>query len=334
MVLQRILSGVLILFGGQPSITSSFVFNPTSLLNVPNKAHFYQHSSYPSKLETNTGKTKPSYSVSKLKVSNEKNALGYDERAREVFNAIDTDNSGSISCDELQEILEALNIPATETELQALFKYLDSDGNGEISFDDEFLPWYKEIFTEANSETNVIQRAIMNRKTAYYFDPYKVSTDVLERAVECAVRAPKIDDTKEIPWIFTDLGNEIIQELVRFIKTSDGSDDLVGDWEGAPGWCVVSCRITASSKVEEDAVATTYCAIQNFILSMSAEDVGTRLLNGEFMKKGEFYKLCNIDSEKETIIACVLYGFAKFDPSSINLDDKNESVQEVLRYTP
>jgi len=66
---------------------------------------------------------------------------------------------------------------------------------------------------------------------------------------------------------------------------------------------------------------------------MCAEDIGTRLLKGECMKSGEFYKICNIDSDEETIIACVLYGFAKLDSSSVDIDDKNQGLKELLRYT-
>jgi Ca2+-binding EF-hand superfamily protein len=56
--------------------------------------------------------------------------------------------SGSITADELGDMLQMLDIQATSEDANALFKYLDGNGDGEIEFDD-FLPWYSDAAESA-----------------------------------------------------------------------------------------------------------------------------------------------------------------------------------------
>eukprot|EP00527_Entomoneis_sp_CCMP2396_P007846 CAMPEP_0198148302 /NCGR_PEP_ID=MMETSP1443-20131203/40866_1 /TAXON_ID=186043 /ORGANISM="Entomoneis sp., Strain CCMP2396" /LENGTH=95 /DNA_ID=CAMNT_0043812957 /DNA_START=448 /DNA_END=736 /DNA_ORIENTATION=- len=55
------------------------------------------------------------------------------ERATEMFKKFDVDNSGGICADELSEILKSLEVAATTEEINALFSYLDVNGDGSIS---------------------------------------------------------------------------------------------------------------------------------------------------------------------------------------------------------
>jgi len=57
---------------------------------------------------------------------------------RDAFNEIDTDGGGSLSADELGQLLRNLGQEPTETELYNIIYEADTDGNGEIDFD-EFL---------------------------------------------------------------------------------------------------------------------------------------------------------------------------------------------------
>jgi hypothetical protein len=59
-------------------------------------------------------------------------------KARAVFDAIDLDASGKVENFELKELLTWWGCP--ESELDSYMKGFDADGDGEISFDDEFYP--------------------------------------------------------------------------------------------------------------------------------------------------------------------------------------------------
>ena len=58
------------------------------------------------------------------------------EVLREVFASFDADGGGSIDEEELGVAMKALGAPVSATELSALVKEIDEDGNGEIDFEE------------------------------------------------------------------------------------------------------------------------------------------------------------------------------------------------------
>mmetsp|Transcript_6389 Transcript_6389/g.13797 ORF Transcript_6389/g.13797 Transcript_6389/m.13797 type:complete len:152 (+) Transcript_6389:46-501(+) len=55
---------------------------------------------------------------------------------REIFNLVDTDRGGSISVDELGSLMDTLGIRTTPEELKLMVQEIDSNGNGEIDFEE------------------------------------------------------------------------------------------------------------------------------------------------------------------------------------------------------
>lgn len=53
---------------------------------------------------------------------------------RELFNLLDKDGGGSISKDELAELMSTLGIKATPEEVEMMVREVDEDGSGEIDF--------------------------------------------------------------------------------------------------------------------------------------------------------------------------------------------------------
>ena len=60
------------------------------------------------------------------------------EQMRRFFTELDTDKSGMIGSDEIEETLISLGLAKTKEDVEATVKELDIDGNGELDFD-EFL---------------------------------------------------------------------------------------------------------------------------------------------------------------------------------------------------
>ena len=54
---------------------------------------------------------------------------------REVFSLVDRDDGGSISEKELGNLLKIIGIEASEEEVAAMIKAVDTDNSGEIEFD-------------------------------------------------------------------------------------------------------------------------------------------------------------------------------------------------------
>ena len=109
--------------------------------------------------------------------------------AREVFSAFDADGSGTIGSQELGDMLSALDIDASDEETAALFRYLDADGTGGVSFE-QFEPWYSEAADAAKQSAEVFQSIITSRRTVDSFDKTEVDQAVIRRAIECAIAAP------------------------------------------------------------------------------------------------------------------------------------------------
>ena len=68
----------------------------------------------------------------------------FEKHAREVFltyatQSKETDDAATIPLNSLYDMLQALDIEATEDESKALFKYLDVDGDGSVTLDEVSL---------------------------------------------------------------------------------------------------------------------------------------------------------------------------------------------------
>lgn len=55
---------------------------------------------------------------------------------REIFNLVDKDGGGSITKEELGELMDTLGIDATPDEIDLMISEIDEDSNGEIDFDE------------------------------------------------------------------------------------------------------------------------------------------------------------------------------------------------------
>jgi len=55
---------------------------------------------------------------------------------QEIFNLVDVDHGGSISKDELRQLMHTLGLKPSQEEIDAMVSEIDQDGNGEIDFDE------------------------------------------------------------------------------------------------------------------------------------------------------------------------------------------------------
>jgi nitroreductase len=277
------------------------------------------------------------------------NMLTAEQRhAREVFSLIDLDNSNTIEPNELLELLCMLDMDATQDDAQALFKYLDTTMSGEITLDD-FLPWYSEAAATSKEVASSFQNVLIGRRTVDQFDKTPVSDDVLRNAVQCAIAAPNRSGSE--PWRFIQIGPETVGKLVQLRDqlgssaqisnmesdsplTADAADNAV-DWTLIPGWVVVTTKITPEdAQVEQEDFKSTCCAVQNFLLSMWSEGIGTKWTSGPVQRTAEFAELCRVDTDKERVAGCIWYGFPK--GGLVNADPKRrkKSVDDVLSSIP
>jgi calmodulin len=71
---------------------------------------------------------------------------------REIFNLVDLDGGGSIDSEELRELMDLLGMQASEEEMGAMLQEIDSNGTGEISFEDFVRVMSKKVVPEYTAE--------------------------------------------------------------------------------------------------------------------------------------------------------------------------------------
>lgn len=255
------------------------------------------------------------------------------ERARDVFEQYDADGSGDITARELGDMLTSLDVEASQEEADALFRYLDSDGNGAISLS-EFLPWYTEAAEAAKDVSSSFQALLTGRRTVDCFDQTPVSDDVLRRAIECAIAAPNRSQSE--PWSFIQVGSETVSKFaaLRAAMEKDNGEAITSDWTKIPGWCVVTTKLSKDPEHELDDFKSTSCAVQNFMLSMWSEGIGSKWTSGPVQKTQEFADLCGVDTTKEKVAGCVWYGFATGGLKNADPKRRKKGVDDVLTTLP
>ena len=270
-----------------------------------------------------------------------------EEHALEVFSRIagapsqeDDARPTLDSTEALYELLLCLDVEvASIDEANVLFRYLDANGDNQLDFWSDFLPWYRQASEAATAVAESFQSLIVGRRTVEQFDETRISDDVLERAVQCAISAPNRNMSE--PWRFIHVGPKTVEEFaklnerVRKNMESDDGQSSVLDWTKVPGWCVVTAKISPDDpdKEREDFKSVS-CAIQNFMLSMWAEGVGTKWTSGPVQTTKEFADLCGVDTKVEKVVGCIWYGYATGGGSYADPRRRKKTVKDVLTHLP
>lgn len=190
---------------------------------------------------------------------------------------------------------------------------------------------------EVDRETIIVSKALTGRRTVNSFETTKVSNEVVQRAVEAAIYAPCHKMTE--PWRFILLGDDSISKIAALNAAEiSKKDPAKGEkkkkrWEAIPGWCVVTSAKSDGGLQEREDYAATCCAIQNFMLSLWAEGVGTKWTTGPITRTTEFADVCGIDLNEEEVAGCIWYGFPT-NKESTPAPKRRKSIEDVISRRP
>lgn len=255
----------------------------------------------------------------------------------------------------LLAVLEGLDLDATLEDAEIVFKFLDDDGDGRLLFKDEFLPWYLDAVEQATEVSRVFQSMMVGRRTVDEFDKTRVDDAILKRAVQCAIAAPNRSCSE--PWRFLSLGPSTVGKLASLNAKMTRADADQGkgtrhiDWNTvAPGWCVVTRMLSADgilaaaettatdddllSAIEQEDFKSVCCAVQNFMLSMWSEGIGTKWTMGPVQTTPEFADVCGIDRTRERVVGIIWYGYATGGTKYADPRRRKLEVNDVLGYLP
>ena len=178
-----------------------------------------------------------------------------------------------------------------------------------------------------------LQQAITSRRTIHVFETTKVSDSVVERAILAANKAPC--HRLSFPWRFTSIDRKKRQLLVnlqlaiKFGNTAidEGIITKVNAKMLNPSHLLVASQISTKdpkSKLEDYAACA--CAIQNLLLSLAGDSVGSKWSTGKITTHKSTYKIVDIDPLEEEIIGFIWIGYGTIPPRI-----KRPIIQSIFR---
>ena len=189
-----------------------------------------------------------------------------------------------------------------------------------------------------------LSRLMLSRRTVNEFAPELPAgwEGALERAVHAATYAPNHRRTE--PWRFHLLGAAAIRrvcelnaELVAAKKGEEAGAKKLERWLAMPGWLVVSCvqsemRGAKGASMEEptsiarEDYAACCCSVQNLMLSLHAEGIGSKWTTGAVNFDPRFQAAAGLPAN-EYVVGTIWFGEAAAEPKP---PQKRLRVEDVL----
>lgn len=162
------------------------------------------------------------------------------------------------------------------------------------------------------------REALMSRRTIHFYETTPLPEGALERALNCALRAPNHKLTN--PWRFTLAGPETraaITELGVRLKQEKGPLSeaklaKIRDKLSSPPVLLFISQLRTDDdfRAREDYAAVA-CAIQNASVSLWSEGVGSKWSSGAVTRHEEAYQIAGIDPEREEIVGFLWAGIPR-----------------------
>ncbi len=174
----------------------------------------------------------------------------------------------------------------------------------------------------SDSQREDFHQVVRTRRTIHKYLPESVEPAAIDRALEAAHYAPNHRLTW--PWRFTRVGPETrkaITDLAVKVKEekaplSDHQRDGVRRKVSNPAALIVVSLVRTDDafQAREDYAATS-CAIQNLMLSLHADGVGSKWSTGAVTRRPETYALLDIPEAQEEIVGFIWVGVPELVPT-------------------
>jgi nitroreductase len=159
-----------------------------------------------------------------------------------------------------------------------------------------------------------VAEVVRGRRTIGAFCPDPVPWEFVEQALELACWAPNHHKTE--PWRFTSLGPATVRQVVELNaalvaakKGADVAETKRRQWSRVPGWLLVTCVRSNDPLTQEEDYAACCCAMQNVMLGLWSQGVGSKWTTGDVTRDPAFFSLVQIDPTTERSVGLLWYGF-------------------------
>jgi len=169
------------------------------------------------------------------------------------------------------------------------------------------------------------------RRSVKEYDSRPVPPDSIRRALDAAILAPNHFLTE--PWRFYELGPTARQAIGALNPAKQEVFAKV------PGWMMVTVAASeyaadgslSTKKGLEDHAATA-CAVQNFMLSLAAEGLGTKWMTGALgIVPEKLMDLAGVNATAERFMGMVWYGYPQTQLESLTAPARKLGVEGVYK---
>jgi nitroreductase len=162
--------------------------------------------------------------------------------------------------------------------------------------------------------------AISQRTSVRRFRPDPVPRDIIERLLDCAVRAPNHKLTE--PWRFSVLTGSARDRFAEIrarhrVKRYDdpagpeaqaAADKIRRESRATPAYVIVMAAINADEITREEDYAATMMAIANLMIAAESLGLGTYLKTGGMMQDPSLLELADVP-DKFRVVGMVSLGY-------------------------
>lgn len=181
--------------------------------------------------------------------------------------------------------------------------------------------------------------AIQHRTSVRKFRPEPVPREIIERVLDCAVRAPNHKLTE--PWRFAVLTGRAVGKLAelrarhRLERYADpaspeaiaGMDKVRRETAATPAYVVVMCAVSQDEITREEDYAAAMMATANLLIAAESQGLGTYLKTGGIMRDPELAGLVGLP-EGYRIVGVVSLGY----PASEEPPRRRRPAAELTRW--
>ncbi len=162
---------------------------------------------------------------------------------------------------------------------------------------------------------NQVQQALKTRTTVHKYKPGSVPEGSVERALEAALAAPNHRMTE--PWRFVSVGAQTREQLSKIalrLKVAKLGDSerlrqvIRAKFLDPAHLMVVSQALESDPVIAREDYAAIACAIQNFMLSLHSEGVGSKWSTSKVIQQSDTYRILEIDPDGAEIVAFIWVG--------------------------
>lgn len=175
---------------------------------------------------------------------------------------------------------------------------------------------------------------LRSRRTVGAFRPDPPPRAIVEQALELACWAPNHRKTE--PWRFHWLGRETTAAIVELNATlvaeKKGPDAAAAkrkQWSAVPGWLAVTCLRSSDPLLQEEDYAACCCAVQNLMLALWSQGIGTKWSTGDVTRHPEYFRLLGVNPDEQRSVGLIWYGYPDVVP-----EQHRRPLADVLRHLP